>query len=123
MKSPDPAIGSYLAALLPHEQRAALDTLRETIRAVAPDAEERISYGVPAFRLNGPLVGYGAASRHCALYLMSGSTVEAFRDQLEGFSTSKGTIRFTPERPLPAELVRKLVLARVEENARSSGDA
>jgi uncharacterized protein YdhG (YjbR/CyaY superfamily) len=107
----------YLAAL-PDDKRAALEELRRTIRAAAPGAEECISYSLPAFRQNGPLVGYGATAKHCAFYLMSGSTVEAHRDQLAGYDTSKGTIRFAPDRPLPAELVHTLVRARIAENAR-----
>jgi uncharacterized protein YdhG (YjbR/CyaY superfamily) len=99
--------------------RAALEKIRKTIRAAAPQAEECISYGLAAFRLNGrPLMAFGAWANHCALYPMSSRTVKAFQDQLEGFAASKGTIRFTPEHPLPVALVRKLVKARVAENAR-----
>ena len=108
-------IDEYLATL-PDDQRAALQKLRKTIAAAAPKAEECISYSVPAFRLNGPLVGFGAKANHCAFYLMSGSTVAAHAAELEGYETSKGTIRFKPDKPLPAALVRKLVKARVTEN-------
>lgn len=111
--SPD----DYLAAL-PDDKRSALEQLRRTIRAAAPRAEECISYSLPAFRQNGPLVGYGATARHWAFYLMSGSTVEAHRDELAGYDTSKGTIRFAADRPLPDALVRKLVHARIAENER-----
>jgi uncharacterized protein YdhG (YjbR/CyaY superfamily) len=100
------------------EQRAALEKLRKTILAAAPQAEECISYGLAAFRLNGkPLVAMGATANHCAFYLMSGSTVEARQDELKTYDTSKGTIRFQPGKPLPAALVKKLVKARIEENA------
>ena len=109
------AVDVYLAGVAA-EQRSALEKLRATIRAAAPEAEECISYGVPAFRQNGPLVGYGATAKHCALYLMSGSTVAAHEEELRGYDTSKGTIRFTPERPLPEALVTRLVRARVAEN-------
>lgn len=115
--SPD----EYLAAL-PADKRAALEQLRRTIREAAPQAEECISYSLPAFRQNGPLVGYGATAKHCAFYLMSGSTVEAHRDQLAGYDTSKGTIRFPADRPLPAELVHTLVRARIAENERLRND-
>lgn len=111
--SPD----EYLAAL-PDDKRAALQRLRETIRQAAPEAEECISYSLPAFRQTGPLVGYGATAKHCAFYLMSGSTVEAHRDALAGYDTSKGTIRFVPDRPLPDALVHTLVKARIAENER-----
>jgi uncharacterized protein YdhG (YjbR/CyaY superfamily) len=108
-------VEEYLARL-GDDQRKALEELRKTIKAAAPDAEECVTYGIPAFRLNGMLVGFGAAAKHCALYLMSGSTVEAHRAELAGYDTSKGTVRFTPARPLPKSLVRKLVKTRVAEN-------
>jgi uncharacterized protein YdhG (YjbR/CyaY superfamily) len=105
----------YLAAV-GEDKRAALLRLRKTIKAAAPSAEECISYQIAAFRLNGMLVGFGATAKHCAFYLMSASTVEAFKDELEGYDTSKGTIRFAADQPLPAALVRKLVKARIAEN-------
>ena len=109
-------IDQYLAALN-DDQRAALEKLRKTIRAAAPQAEECISYGLAAFRLNGkPLVGFGASAKHCAFYPMNGSTVAAFQDELKNYDTSKGTIRFPTAKPLPAALVRKLVKARIVEN-------
>ena len=110
-------LDDYLAALN-DDQRAALERLRQLIRAAAPKAEECISYRLPAFRLDGRLlVAFGAAAKHCALYPMSAATVAAFKDELEGYDTSKGTIRFQAHRPLPAALVRKLVKARSAENA------
>jgi uncharacterized protein YdhG (YjbR/CyaY superfamily) len=109
-------VDEYLAAL-PKDKRDALQALRETIRAAAPKAEEYIGYGLAAFRQDGrPLVALGATAHHCAFYLMSGSTVGANKDALEGYDTSKGTIRFPPDEPLPATLVRKLVKARLAEN-------
>jgi uncharacterized protein YdhG (YjbR/CyaY superfamily) len=89
-----------------------------------PEAEECISYGLAAFRLNGrPLVAFGATANHCAFYPMSSTTVEAHQDELQGYDTSKGTIRFQADKPLPVALVRKLVRARVAENVgrRSQG--
>ena len=103
-------------AALSEDKRIALENLRRTIKAAAPKAEECISYGLAAFRLNGMLVGFGATRNHCAFYLMSATTVDAHRKELEGYDTSKGTIRFQPDRPLPAALVRKLVKARIAEN-------
>ena len=109
-------IDEYLAALS-DDQRAALEKLRKTIRAAAPKAEECINYGLAAFRLDGKnLLGFGATAKHCAFYLMSGSTVEAHQDELADYDTSKGTIRFPADKPLPAALVRKLVKARIAEN-------
>src|SRR5689334_14038176 len=90
------------------DQRVALESLRKSIRAAVPKAEECVSYGLAAFKLNGkPLVALGATAKHCAFYLMSGSTVGEFADELEKYDTSKGTIRFAAEKPLPAALVRK----------------
>ena len=113
----------YLAAL-DDDKRAALEKLRQTVKAAAPQAEECISYGLAAFRLAGkPLVALGATANHCAFYLMSGSTVEAHEDELKKYDTSKGTIRFSADKPLPAALVKKLVKARITENgARSKSE-
>jgi uncharacterized protein YdhG (YjbR/CyaY superfamily) len=105
---------------LSDDKRAALEKLRKAIRAAAPKAEEGFSYGLPAFRLDGkPLAGFGASANHCAFYPMSGSIVEAHGDELTGYDRSKGTIRFPPDKPLPAALVRKLVKARIAEIKRS----
>lgn len=110
-------IDEYLAAV-PDDQRTALEKLRKTILSVAPRAEEHISYGLAAFRLDGRLlVALGATAKHCAFYLTSTTTIPAHRDELKGYDTSKGTIRFQPDKPLPAALVRKLVKARIAENA------
>ena len=109
-------IDEYLAALS-EDKRAALEKLRKTIRAAAPKAEECISYQLAAFRQNGMLVAFGATANHCAFYLMSSSTVEAYKDDLKDYDTSKGTIRFQADKPLPVALVRKLVKARIAENA------
>lgn len=110
-------IDAYLAALS-DDKRSVLEELRKTVRAVAPGAEERISYGLAAFRYRGKmLVAFGATANHCAVYLMSSATVAAHKGELAGYDTSKGTIRFQPDNPLPADLVRKLVKARIAENA------
>lgn len=109
-------IDEYLA-LLSGEKRAALQKLRAAIRSAAPGAEECISYRVPAFRLRGRmLVAFAAAAKHCAFY-PGAYPVKALRDELQGYDTSKGTIRFPEDRPLPATLVRKLVKARIAEDA------
>src|SRR5205807_748963 len=108
-------IDEYLAALSA-DKRAALAKLRKIIRALAPEAQECISYQLAAFRQDGMLVAFGATANHCAFYLMSSSTVEAHKDDLKDYDTSKGTIRFQADKPLPAPLVRKLVKARIAEN-------
>lgn len=113
MKPSAVSIDAYLAEL-PSDQRAALDALRAQIRAVVPEAEEVISYGLPTFKLHGNLVHFGAAAKHCAFY--PGAVMEAFGDRLAGFDISKGTIRFQPDNPLPPDLVRDIVLYRVAQN-------
>ncbi len=115
MKTKPGTIDEYLAAVS-DDKRAALEKLRKTIRAAAPQAEECISYQLAAFRQNGMLVAFGATANHCAFYLMSSSTVEAHKNELKDYDTRKGTIRFQADKPLPAALVRKLVKARIAEN-------
>ena len=109
-------IDEYLAAVS-EDQRAALEKLRRTIRAAAPKAEECISYQLAAFRLDGrPLVAFGATANHCAFYLMSSTTAAVHKGELKNYDTSKGTIRFQADKPLPVALVRKLVKTRIAEN-------
>jgi len=113
----EPGIDDFLAAL-PADQRTALEKLRKTIRASASRAEECMSYGMPAFRLDGKvLVYFGASAKHCAFYPGSGTTIAAHKEKLRAFETRKGTIRFQPDAPIPASLVRLLVKARIAENA------
>lgn len=108
----------YLAAVAP-DKRAALEKPRRAILAAAPEAEECISYQLAAFRLSGrALVAYGATARHCAFYFMSSTVAAGFAADLKECDTSKGTIRFQPDKPIPATLVKKLVKARIAENAR-----
>ncbi|MBP7147237.1 MAG: DUF1801 domain-containing protein [Acidobacteria bacterium] len=109
-------IDEYLAGVKP-EQRAALERLRATIHAAVPGAEECISYGLAAFRKGKMLVGFGAGKEHCAFYVMSSTTLRGFEDELRGYDVSTSTIRFPPDKPLPVALVRKLVKARLAENA------
>jgi len=115
------SIDDYLSGLA-EPQRAVLQTLRETIQAAAPAAVECISYQMPSFRLDGRMVvSFAAWKGHCALYPLSVATIRDHAAELEGFDTEKGTIRFTPEGPLPAALVTRLVEARIAENARRAG--
>jgi uncharacterized protein YdhG (YjbR/CyaY superfamily) len=110
------SIDEYLKALSA-DKRTALETIRKAIKSAAPKAEECISYSMPAFRLDGkPLVAFAAAANHCSFFPMSSSTIKELRDELKSYETSKGTIRFSPDKPLPASLVRKLVKARIAEN-------
>jgi uncharacterized protein YdhG (YjbR/CyaY superfamily) len=109
-------VDEYLAGV-PEPARTTLNKIRATIRSVVPpEATEGISYGMPAFKYKGPLMGYAAFARHCSLFPMSGSVIEAFQDDLKGYHTSKGTIQFAMDKPLPAALVKKLVRARIAQN-------
>ncbi len=108
-------IDEYLAGL-PADRAAALERLRRIVLETAPGAEECFSYGMPAFRFEKRvLMAFAARSGHLALYPMSGGIVTAFAAELAGFDTSKGTIRFQPGHPLPDELVRRIVEARMDE--------
>lgn len=112
MSAKPQTIDEYLAPLS-NEKRAALEKLRRAIKSAAPKAEECISYQIPAFHLDGRmLVAFGAAANHCAFYAGS-SPVEAHKDELKAYDTSKGTIRFQADKPLPAALVRKLVKTQI----------
>lgn len=98
------------------DQRAVLEKLRKTIRAAVPKAEECINYGIAAFRLNGEcFAGFSASAKHCSYYPMSGSTVATLKDELKNYATTKGSIQFPSDKPLPAALVRKLIKARMAE--------
>jgi uncharacterized protein YdhG (YjbR/CyaY superfamily) len=115
-KSKPAGVGAYLAGLSP-DKRAALNALRKAIKAAAPRAEECISYQIPAFRLDGRmLVWFGAATNHCSFF-PGAHPIAACKHDLKAYKTSKGTIRFSPDKPLPAALVRKLVKARIAERA------
>ncbi len=109
------AVDAYLAAV-PPELRKPLQDLRRTVRAAAPKAEEIISYRMPAFRYQGNLVYYAAFSDHCSLFIGSVETQRKFATELKSFAAGKGTVHFTPEHPLPAALVTRIVKARVAEN-------
>jgi uncharacterized protein YdhG (YjbR/CyaY superfamily) len=105
---------AYLAALSADKRRA-LEKMRKDISSAAPRAEECISYAIPGFRLNGKLlVSYGASAKHCAFY--PGSIAREFAGELNDYDTSgKGTIRFSPDKPLRSALVRKIVKARIAQ--------
>jgi uncharacterized protein YdhG (YjbR/CyaY superfamily) len=113
--APPKTVEAYLAAL-PPAHRKALETLRQRIRAAAPKAEETISYGMPAFRLHGMLVYYAAFTDHLSLFVASHAVHRRFATELKPFMSGKGTLRFTPDRPIPSGLVTRLVKARVAEN-------
>ncbi|MHB8585093.1 MAG: iron chaperone [Thermoplasmatota archaeon] len=119
-RRPPADVRAYLAKT-PPLQRGALERLRAQILAAAPEAEEKVSYGIPGFFHHGRLVWVAAFRDHCSFFAMYTGAGIAKRSGLSGFTVSKGTIRFAPDHPLPARLVRKIVRARVAENeARAS---
>jgi uncharacterized protein YdhG (YjbR/CyaY superfamily) len=115
MKNPE-NIDAYIASFPPDIQTL-LQQMRSMVKQVAPQAEETISYGMPAFKLNGILVWFAAHSNHIGLY-PRGSGIEEFAAQLKGYKVSKGTIQFPLNKPLPVLLIGKIVQFRVDENLR-----
>ena len=125
--APAETVDDYLAAL-PEEVRVALENLRKIIKAAAPDTTQVISYRIPIFKLHGhPLVGFGAAKSHCSFFTMSSSMIPKLarmrKRELKGYDVSGATIHFTPDGPLPAALVRKLVKERIAENEKRARKA
>jgi uncharacterized protein YdhG (YjbR/CyaY superfamily) len=117
----DPAIDEYLATVSP-SSRTLLQKLRNTIHAVVPEAEECIRYRMPAFRFDGKVIaGFAATSTGCSYYPFSGTTLKTLAGEIEGYSQTKSTLHFGPDRPLPTSLVRKLLEARIDEGNRRTG--
>ena len=113
-------VDEYIAKV-PGGKRAALQRLRKIIKSAAPDAEEIISYGMPAFRQKRILVYYAAFENHCSFFVGSPTVRRKFAEELKPFAAGKGTFHFTPERGIPADVVERIVKARVAENeARAS---
>lgn len=113
-------VEEYLARV-PEPARSTLEKVRAMIRAAAPaEATEVISYGMPAFHYKGALVAYAAFKKHCSFFPMNASLIDALGEELKGYRTSKGTLQFPLDKPLPAALVRKMVKARVAENKAKS---
>jgi uncharacterized protein YdhG (YjbR/CyaY superfamily) len=107
-------VDEYLARV-PEPARTTLQKVRATIRSCAPpEAEETISYRMPAFRYHGVLVWFAAFSRHCSLF-PTAAVIEALADELKDYRLAKGTIQFPVDKPLPASLIRKIVKLRVEQ--------
>ena len=109
-------VEAYLAQV-PEPARSTLEKVRAAIRAAAPkESTEGLSYGMPAFRYKGALVAYAAFKQHCSFFPMSASLLDDFADELKGFRTSKGTLQFPQDKPLPSALLKKMVKARVAQN-------
>ena len=117
--APPKSVDDYLAAV-PEPARSTLSKMRAAIRSVVPpEATETISYGIPAFKHKRVLVWYAAFANHCSLF-PTASVIEAFKDELKAFTTSKGTIQFPIDRPLPITLIKKIVKLRVQEDQRKT---
>lgn len=111
----DPRIDAYLATL-PADQQEALQRLRRQIAQLVPGTVETMSYGMPAFKLNGRfLVSFAGWKRHCSIYPLTDAFLEAHADALKGYRRTKGSLHFTPEAPLPEALVEDLVRARLAD--------
>ena len=111
------SVDQYMAGL-PEERRAAMEDLRRTIRAAAPQATEAISYNMPAFRLEGRFfVSYEAFARHYSLFPWTDAMVEALGDELKPYAVGKGTIRFPADQPIPLKLVTRIIEIRLREFA------
>ena len=115
MNAPAKDIDAYIDSQ-PEDVRPDLEKLRQIIKSVAPEAEEVISYRMPAFRYHGMLAGFANAKNHYGFYPWSSRTIEEFHDQLTGYETSKGAIRLPKNKPLPVALIKKIVKARMKQN-------
>jgi uncharacterized protein YdhG (YjbR/CyaY superfamily) len=108
-------VDDYLASV-PEPQKAELERIRRFVRRTVPEAEEGKSYGLPAFKYNErPLLGFRASKNHLSVFPFSPEAVEAARDALEGFDLAKGTVRFTPDKPIPDDALEQLIQARLRE--------
>jgi uncharacterized protein YdhG (YjbR/CyaY superfamily) len=112
---PVKTIDEYLA-YQPEKVMEVLENLRQIIRDTAPEAEEVISYGIPAYKYHGMLVYFAAYKKHCSLFAGNGALTKQMQEELKAYKTSKGTIQFTVEKPLPDELVREIVKIRIQQN-------
>ena len=109
------AVDEYLK-LFPDAQKSALETIRKTIKEAAPMAEETISYGMPAYKLNGVLAYFGGFKSHCSFFPGGNALIEEFSEELKPYKTSKGTIQFPLSEPVPTGLIKKMVREKVKMN-------
>ena len=108
-------VDEYLSGL-PDDVFQTLENIRQIIQFLVPDAEETISYRVPSYKYKGMLVGFGATNNHCSFFVMSSTLLNDFQDEIKDFDTSTGTIRFTPDKPIPNDLITRIVMTRLAEN-------
>ena len=112
---PAKTVDEYLRAL-PAAERKVLEQMRQSIKAAAPNAEEVISYNIPTYKYNGPLVHFAAFKNHCSFVVVSRSVATIFENEIAAFENSGRTIHFTADKPIPAGLIKKIVKHRVKEN-------
>ena len=108
-------VNKYISNL-PIEQQIALERVRQIIKNTVPEAQEYLSYKMPAYHFHGMIGGFAAFKNHCSFFPWDSKTIDVFKDELTGFKTSAGTIQFTPEKPLSEELLQKILRYRVEGN-------
>jgi uncharacterized protein YdhG (YjbR/CyaY superfamily) len=108
-------IDEYMS-YLPEDKLLALEHIREIVRTLVPQVEETISYRIPIFKYHGHLVGFAAFKNHCSFFTCNGSTLEEYKDELKDYDYVKSGIHFTPEKPLPDELLKRIILCRIREN-------
>ena len=109
------AVNKYIANL-PIEQKIALERVRQIIKNTVPEAQEFISYKMPAYHFHGMIGSFAAFKNHCSFYPWNAQTIEDFTAELKDFKTSAGTIQFTPDKPIPEELLQKILRYRVAGN-------
>ena len=109
------SVDEYLN-VLPEKVRSTMEKIRKAIKSAAPKAEEVISYQIPTYKSNGPVGGFAAFKNHCSFFTMSDAVMKEFQDELKAYGTSGVTIRFPLDKPLPAALVKKLVVAKMKGN-------
>lgn len=115
-KAPAKTVDEYLATT-PEPARSTLKHIRAVIKSVVPkETTEVISYRIPMFKYKGMLVGYAAFAKHCSLFPTGSGVIEKFAKELAGYRTSKGTIQFPSDKPLPDALLKKIMKLRVKEN-------
>ena len=108
-------VNQYIAQL-PVDQQIALERVRQIIKTTVPEAQEYLSYKMPAYHFHGMIGGFAAFKNHCSFFPWDSKTIDVFKDELTGFKTSAGTIQFTTDKPLPEELLQKILRYRVAGN-------
>lgn len=112
---PAKSVDEYLSSI-PDDARMVLESLRTLIKSIVPDVTETISYGMPTFKYKGKaFAGFAAFKEHCSYFPMSGSVVEKLKGDLKSYTTTRGTVHFPIDKPLPATLVKKLIKTRLSE--------